>query len=201
MGLTVQTREKTGKSYIRQIRQQGLVPGIIMTKEGIKMVELREDQAYRFLLANQDKTVVFDLEFENTQEKKQVIVQDYQVAPYGRKLLHIDFREVTPDTKIKTSLAIIPSDNCPALKFGGIINIIRRQIPVEACVKDLPEALHIDAANLDFGAPIKVASITAPEGVRLLTKGENFTILTISGRSKGKGAAMEDDEAIEETEE
>ncbi len=204
MNLTVQQRENTGKGFNRRLRQQGLTPGVIYGKEEPLKVSMKAETTLRFIRSMRGAKKVVDLEIEALEGKtnKMVLVQDYQMATLGNKLMHVDFLEVSQESVISADVPIIlkNDEDCPALKTGGVIQVIRRAIPVRCKVKDIPESIELDLIDLEFGDSIHVLDIDYPEGVNPVVTGRNFTIVTVAGRAAEEVDEVEEDEEGEEVE-
>jgi large subunit ribosomal protein L25 len=201
MNFTVQLREKTGKGVNRRLRQDGLTPGVIYGIKDPQPVKMNADHALRFIRSMQGAKRVFNLAVEsdgNTEEKK-VILQDYQLSNWGNKLIHADFLEVTDDTVVSLEVPIVlkNEEDCPAVKEGGVIQVIRRSIPVRCAVKNIQESIEIDLKDLLFGQSVHVLDLDYEEGVEPVVFGRNFTIVTVAGRQDDDEAAGEDEELEE----
>ncbi|NQU64011.1 MAG: 50S ribosomal protein L25 [SAR324 cluster bacterium] len=206
MNLTVQHRENTGKGFNRRLRQAGVTPGVIYGKEETLNVSMTTGPAQRFIRSMKGSKKVINLVIESTEgtANKTVILQDYQLTNLGNNLVHVDFLEVTQDSIVSFEIPIKLKNEaaCPALKTGGVIQIIRRAIPVRCIVREipnLPESLEIDLINLEFGESIHVLDVVYPEGVEPVVTGRNFTVVTVAGRSLEE--VDEGEEEVEDEEE
>ncbi|MBU2648410.1 50S ribosomal protein L25 [bacterium] len=210
MNYTVQHRENTGKGFNRRLRQKGVAPGVIYGKEETLNVSMRADATLRFIRSMRGATKIINLEIESTagSTNKTVILQDFQLTNLGNRLLHVDFLEVNQESvvSVEVPIVLLNEEDCPAVKTGGVIQIIRRAIPVRCKVKDLPsisEAIEIDVIDLEFGDSIHVLDVKYPEGVEPVTTGRNYTIVTVAGRIADEVDGIEEeaeDEAATEQE-
>lgn len=205
MNFTVQQRENTGKGYNRKLRREGLAPGIIYGKNEPVKVSMKADTTLRFLQTLKGVKTVIDLEIESPEgkTKKMVLLQDYQMATVGQKLVHVDFLEVDENTVISADIPITLANEeaCPAVKkSGGVIHVIRRAIPVRCKVKDIPEKVEIDLIDLEFGDSVHVLDVSYPDGVEPVVTGRNFTLVTVAGRAAEEVDELEEGEEIEEIE-
>ncbi len=185
MNFTVQQREGSGKGANRKLRAMGLCSGVIYGKSGVTLVQMRADQGARFLDQLHGGVQHIDLAIEGGKKalSKQVIVRDFQYTKVGNRLLHVDFMEITPETKLRAEVPIRPSD-CDALKMGAVVQVVRHSVPVTGKVKDIPDHLDVDITNLTFGESVHVLDIPYPEGVKPVVAGRNFTLLTIAGKAR-----------------
>jgi large subunit ribosomal protein L25 len=197
MNFTVQLREKTGKGFNRRLRKDGLVPGVIYGIKDPQPVKMKSDRALRFIRSMQGAKKVFKLavESEGSTEERKVILQDYQLSNWGHKLLHADFLEVTDETIVSLEVPIILKNEeiCPAIKEGGVIQVIRRSIPVKCAVKNIQESIEIDLKDLFFGESVHVLDLDYDEGVEPVVYGRNFTVVTVAGRQEEEEEEVEED--------
>ena len=201
MNFTVQLREKTGKESNKKLRKEGFTPGIIYGIKDPQPVTMRTEKALRFIQSMHGATKVFNLTVETggMSEEKKVILQDYQLANWGKKLVHADFLEVTDHTEVNLEIPIVVVNEeiCPAIKEGGVLQIIRRSVPVKCAVKDIPEHIEIDVKELLFGESIHVLDLDYKEGVEPVVYGRNFTVITVAGRTEEEAEVEEELEAVE----
>lgn len=186
MNFSVQLRDKTGKGANRKLRAEGMAPGIIYGISDPQPVKMRSDLALRFIKSFAGGTRVINLTVESgdASEQKMVILQDYQLSAFGRKLIHADFLEVTNETKVTLEVPIhlVNEEMSPAVKEGGTIQVIRWTVPVKCAVKNIQEAIEIDVKDMNFGDSIHVLDLDYDEGVEPIVYGRNFTIVTVAGR-------------------
>jgi large subunit ribosomal protein L25 len=197
MNFTVQLREKTGKEFNKKLRQNGLTPGVIYGIKEPQPVKMDADLALRFIQSMQGTKKVFELavESEGNTEDRKVLLQDYQLSNWGNKLIHADFLEVTDDTIVSLEVPIVikNEDICPAIKEGGVIQVIRRSVPVKCAVKNIQEFIEIDLKDLLFGESVHVLDLNYDEGVEPVVYGRNFTIVTVAGRLEEEEEEVEED--------
>ncbi len=197
MNFTVQLREKTGKGSNRRLRVEGATPGVIYGIKDPQPVSMKANKALQFIQSMKGATRVFSLtvESEGKSEEKKVILQDYQMSNWGQKLLHADFLEVTDETQVtfEVPIVIVNEEICPAIEEGGVLQIIRRSIPVKCAVKNIQEFIEVDVSGLLFGESIHVLDLDYKEGVEPVVFGRNFTIITVAGRIEEEEEELEEE--------
>ena len=186
MDLAAQQRKDTGKTFSRQLRKQGMIPGIIYGKNEPEMISMRTDYTQRYVQSLEGATAIFDLTIDTDGKSttKKVMLQDYQFSNWGNRLLHVDLMEVDDNTMITTSLPIKITENCQAVKLGGVLQIVRRSIPIKCLVKDLPEFILVNVDDLLYGESVHVLDLDYSEGVKPVVRGRNYTIATVAGKTK-----------------
>jgi large subunit ribosomal protein L25 len=77
----------------------------------------------------------------------------------------------------------------PGLKRGGVLNIVRHDIPVRCPADAIPDHFEVDLTGLEIGDSVHISAIVLPKGVRPTITERDFTVATIVGRSAEEPAA------------
>jgi large subunit ribosomal protein L25 len=86
----------------------------------------------------------------------------------------------------------------PGLKRGGVLNIVRHEIPVRCPADAIPDHFEVDLTGLEIGDSVHISAVKLPEGVKPTITERDFTVATIVGRAAEEpvpGAAVA--EAVE----
>ena len=96
--------------------------------------------------------------------------------------MHIDFLRVGENTTVTLFVPVkfINENNCPGLKQGGVLNVVRREIELITLVSKIPESLEANLDGLEIGDSIHISSIILQEGVKPTISDRDFTIATIA---------------------
>jgi len=197
----VQKRERAGKGAARAIRRQGLVPGVIY---GDKKAPLLIQMDPRPLVAQLNKPGFFAHTYAVKVDGKshRVMAQDVQFDVLTDLPIHVDFLRVSKDTIVTAEIPVefINEDKSPGLKRGGVLNVVRHSIEVQAKPDDLVEKLVCDLAGVDVNESLHISHMTLPEGVTPTITDRDFTVATIVAPSGMKAEAAEEGEAEAEAE-
>ena len=89
---------------------------------------------------------------------------------------------VAKGSRIILQIPVIFKNNkdCPGLKSGGVLNIVRRKIELSCIAENIPENIEIDLANLEIGASIKISSVKLPENAKPTITDRDFVVATIA---------------------
>ena len=128
-----------------------------------------------------------------------VLPKDLQLHPVKESILHIDFLRVGENTTVTLFVPVkfINENNCPGLKQGGVLNVVRREIELITLVSKIPESLEANLDGLEIGDSIHISSITLEEGVKPTISDRDFTIATIAPPTVMK---VEEEKPAEEAE-
>ena len=138
-----------------------------------------------------------EIKFNN--EVIKVLPKDLQLHPVKESILHIDFLRVGANTSVTLSVPVkfINENNCPGIKQGGVLNVVRREIELITLVSKIPESLEANLDGLEIGASIHISSINLEDGVKPAISDRDFTIATIAPPTVMK---VEEEKSVEETE-
>ena len=189
-------REGLGKGPNRRLRAAGQVPGVLygngneptaLSFQPKEVVKLLEGPLGRNTVAN----VTID------GASRLAIIKDYQVHPWKRKLLHVDFMEITESTPLTLKVPFKRVGHSPAEKLGAKVEQHRDIVKIRCTAANIPAAVEFDMTTLvgDF-AEVSISDVTLPEGVEAVFRKE-YKLLRMKVPSAAALAAAEEDEAGE----
>jgi len=79
----------------------------------------------------------------------------------------------------------------PGLKRGGVLNVVRHDIPVRCPADRIPDHFDVDLTGVEIGDSIHISSIALPEGVTPTITDRDFTVATVVGRAAEEAPAAE----------
>ena len=71
-------------------------------------------------------------------------------------------------------------DECPGLRLGGVLNVVRFAVELRCRPDSIPESLTADLSGLEIGDSLHISAIELPEDVELTITDRDFTIATIA---------------------
>ena len=196
VNLDIISRDKTGKSNCKQLRNTGKIPAVIYgDKKKPSYIAVDYPKILKVLSKTGFFSTVFSLKLDK--EKIKVLPREIQTDPINDKPIHIDFLRVNDESKINISVPIIfiNEEKSPGLKGGGVLNTVRREIDLICKINNIPEKLEADLSNLEVGSVIHMSDINLQEGVTPLISDRDFTIATIAAPTV---MAVEEEEKPEE---
>jgi ribosomal protein L25, Ctc-form len=158
-----QLRTGTGKKAARQLRSQGLVPGVIYG--GAQEVNFAAP-----ILAF--KNIVYTSEFLlaniNVDGKTyRCILKDLQFNKVTDQLSHIDFLELVEDKKVIATIPLKFTGVAQGVKEGGRLVVKMKALKIKTLPKYLKENIEVDLTDLQLNGNVRVEDV----------KAENYEIL------------------------
>ncbi len=126
---------------------------------------------------------LLDVELQGT--KHRVLPRDVQFNPVTDVIEHLDFQRIGKDTKIHVNVPVVVKNElaAPGLKRGGVLNLVRHEIPFTCSPENIPQQIVVDLTGLDIGDSIHINAIELPKGATPNLRERDFTVVTIGAPS------------------
>ena len=189
--LAAQARTGAGKGIARAARRAGQVPAVIYGNNEEPILITVEDRELRKEL-NRSGFFIRLMDIEVSGAKHRVLPRDTQYHPVTDAPMHVDFLRYNPNRKltIEVPVTFINEEECPGIREGGLLNIVRHAIEVMCTADAMPTGYEIDLTGLVVGDSIHASALTLTAGVDLTITDRDFTIATIAAPTV---APVEDD--------
>jgi len=191
-------RQSAGKSGARQVRRDGRIPGIVYGgKEDPQNIALDPKAISKQLQTGHFQSTIFTLDVEGT--KTRVIPRGVQLDPVRDFPLHVDFMRLAKDALVTVDVPVhfLNEGASPGLKRGGVLNIVRHDIPVRCPADKIPDHFDVDLTGIEIGDSIHISAIALPDGVTPTITDRDFTVATVVGRAAEEAPAAAEAEAAE----
>jgi large subunit ribosomal protein L25 len=146
------------------IRRDGLIPAVVYGhKEAVVPLALDRKELETALRHN---IRVVDLQLDGKSET--AVIQEVQYDHLGQDVLHVDFKRVSKDERVKVTVRIEIKGVPAGLGGGHILEQPLHQLHVECPALAIPDQIRVNVTGLQSGHPIHVRDLTLPEGVKAL---------------------------------
>jgi large subunit ribosomal protein L25 len=191
--ISAEQRERVGKGSARAARRAGLVPAVIY---GDKKEPVGINLSAREITRIVHQPGIFGrlLDIEISGQKHTVLTRDIQFHPVTDVILHMDFLRVSGSAKVAVAVPVefINEDNCPGLRIGGVLNVVRYEVELLCPATAIPKKITVDLDGIKIGDSIHISAIPLPDGVEPTITDRDFTVATIA--SPGGGVKNEDED-------
>jgi large subunit ribosomal protein L25 len=192
--LVVKLRESTGSRESRRLRRQGLVPGVLYGSGEPRAFCVEERELRRVLTGSHGMHAILDVVLDGHGKAHHAVLKDYQLDPRRSTLMHVDLHEVRLDRPIQTQVAVELVGTPEGVSAGGVLQLVTREVALEALPMEVPERLELDVSALGIGDSARVGQITAPAGVTLLADPDTVVAAVLAPTV----LRVEEEEAVEE---
>ncbi len=193
--LEAAVRERVGKGAARQARREGRVPAVIYgDKKSPEPISLPYKTVYQQVQTGTFLNTLFTLNVNGN--KTRVIPRDVQFDPVRDFPMHVDFLRLGENATITVEVTVnfLNEEECPGLKGGGVLNIVRYAIEISCPADAIPETIDADLTGLELGDSLHISAITLPENVVPTITDRDFTVATIAAPAGLDRAEDEEDE-------
>jgi large subunit ribosomal protein L25 len=97
-----------------------------------------------------------------------VLIQEIQHDHLGSSVLHVDFRRVSADERVRTTVEIELRGVAPGTSSGGVLDQPLHKIHIECPALAIPESIRVKIDTLIIGQAIHVKELELPAGVKAL---------------------------------
>jgi len=163
-----EVRNETGKHVLHELRRAGKVPAVLYGGSGTSiLLQLYPRQLANVLGTRAKHHSLFQLQIAGGEETLAMIAET-QWQPVRGTLLHVDFKRVLMDRKIRVAVPIITSGEARGIKEqGGVFELMLRELEVECLPADLLEEFTFDVSNMMLNESIRVSDLQARIGDRI----------------------------------
>ncbi len=200
--ISAELRDRVGKGSARAARRAGKIPAVIYGDKKEPIAIEIEARVVRKII---HEPGIFSrlLDINVDKGKHTVLMRDIHFHPVTDEPLHFDFLRVGKSSTISVAIGVefINEDICPALKIGGVLNIVRYEVELNCLPTDIPEKITVDLADAKIGDSIHISAVELPDGVTPTIADRDFTIATLQspgGGVKNEDEEVDDSETIEE---
>jgi large subunit ribosomal protein L25 len=182
--LTVSIRTGAGKNAARQLRAQGLVPGVCYGSSVSGRIEpfpvSVNVKALRAALDPVKKqNTVIDLTVEGGPSPRTItaLVKDYQIDILRRDITHVDFIAIDPNKEVVADVPLEFTGKHKGTIDGGQLRFLLRSLSLRAKPANIPVKIVVDVTPLDIGDVLHVSDLTLPENTVSVT-GRDLAVVT-----------------------
>lgn len=194
MQVVAKPRATTTKGQLRQLRNEGQVPGVVYGRNNDPISVVVDSKDITAILHSPSgANALVDLEIDGS--KATVMLKDLKRdVMLADRYISVDFVRISLLEKLEVQVPIMLTGDAVGVKEGGILQQLLREVALKCLPTNIPEQLELDVAQLGVGESLAVADLAVPEDSELLS-GEDETVVTISApriEEETEGVAEED---------
>ncbi len=197
LSLEAELRKETGKGHARRMRREGYVPAVLYGKER-DSVSLKISE--KVLSGSLRSNAIIDLTIKSGRKKDKavVMIKDLQKDVIKGHLIHADFHEISLEEKMIASVSLHLIGEPAGVKEGGILSQALREVDVECLPTDIPSWLEVDISHLEVGDSLNVSEIETPEGVTIVTEGDETVVSVVLPTIEEEPEEVEEEEDLDQ---
>ncbi|REE66499.1 large subunit ribosomal protein L25 [Paenibacillus taihuensis] len=190
-----QERTVSTQGQLRQMRQQGNVPGVVYGTKLSKPITVTVNEKELAALLRSHPHSLLELDIPGA-GKQPVMLNEVQREPVSRHVIHVDFHQVNMNEMIKTPVRLELVGDSVGVREGGILQPMLHELEIQCLPDRIPEQIEINVASLGIGENLLLSDIQLPEGVTTKMDSDQV-IVTILAPQLELTAEEAHDEAVE----
>lgn len=180
LDLNTTIRKTTGNGPARALRRSGRLPAVFYgpAAEPV-MLSVDNQDLTKILKKGNVGQLMLNLTIEgDTQNTRTAMIKELQTDPVDRTLIHVDFYEIDMKRKIRTLVPVEVKGKSVGVEKGGLLQLVRRELEVQALPLEVPACIELDVTELDFGDSIHVEEIQLEGDIEIVAD-VNYTVVTV----------------------
>ena len=189
--IDINKRESLGKKGVKQLRREGMIPGIYYSPNSESSTPIVISQG-DFHEAVKSGARIFNI---SVGEKKQnVLFKSVQYHPVTDQVLHIDLYGIRMDRAVNIKIPVhLIGDPIGVTEEGGVISQATMEIEIACLPGDIPEFVETDVSGLAIGDAINVGILQLDEKITLITP-EDSVLASVTHAMKEIEPVVEEEE-------
>ena len=192
--IKAQLRDRAGKGAARAVRRENLTPAVVYgAKKDPVSIILDPREIMRALESGSFYNTIFELEIDGKSEK--VLPREVQFHVVKDSIQHVDFLRVEDSSIVKVSIPLefLGTEENAAIKMGGRLQVVRRDIEVSAVASKIPAKISINISQLKFGGILRVSALGLDADVKPTITDRDFVIASLKAP---RGAEVEEETEV-----
>ena len=194
--LDAELREGNGKVSVKQLREQGIVPGVLYGRDR-DTVSIKADATEVEDLLGGNAIIDVTLDDGSTQP---VMVKEVQRDVITRDLLHIDLYQIALDEEITVEVPVEVVGQAEGVREGGLLNQILREVEIECLPTDIPENIEVDVTELGIGDSVDVSDLDVGADIEVKVDDSETVATVVLPDELDEEDEEEEEEELEEPE-
>jgi len=190
--LAVDSRTETGTGPNRRLRVAGQIPAIVYgASSDPEKVTLNYREFEKLMSGSNAETGLINLSGSGISGGESVaVIREIQRDPLSRRYLHVDLYRVRMDQENDFEVAVHGVGVPVGVREGGLLETHLRAVTVRCLPNQIPDAFNVNLVDLKLNQSFHVSDIPLPEGVAMVTEGEEtlFTVITVRGEKTTEAA-------------
>jgi large subunit ribosomal protein L25 len=170
-------RQAGRKGPARQLRREGLVPGVIYGQGENVIFSAPAKELLKILKAKGGSHHIIRTKFTGDKKERSAMIKRLDVHPITDVLVHLDLMEIDikKPLRLKVELEFVGTARGVKEK-GGVLKVFLKKVEVECMPSDIPDAIVVSIANMDLGEVLHVKDIKTDTKVKILNDPEASVI-------------------------
>jgi large subunit ribosomal protein L25 len=170
-------RQAGRKGPARQLRREGLVPGVIYGQGENVMFSAPAKELLKILKSKGGSHHIIRTKFTGDKKERAAMIRRLDVHPITDELTHLDLMEIDVKKPLRLKVELDFVGTAKGVKEkGGVLKIFLKKVEVECMPSDIPNSIVVSITNMDLGDVFHVKDFAADPKVKILNDPEAAVI-------------------------
>lgn len=181
-------RDTRGKNEARRLRASGKIPAVVYGAQkagetGSNLpIAVDPKPLLRLLHSGSGVNTLITLKVDGEGDSR-VLVKDFLLDPVTHHMLHADFVRVNMDRRITVTVPVVLKGEARGVKVeGGVIDIVHREIELEALPLEIPNSIEVDVSNMGLNDAVYVRDVAQGQTWRAISDADMMLLHIITPR-------------------
>lgn len=182
--LQVESRKEQGKRNSKRLRLAGKIPAVVYGHGQDAVSVAVRSEAMAATVRHGSRVVQLQGAVSDS-----ALIRELQYDPFGLHILHVDFARVSADERVHVKVPVDIKGQAQGAKEGGVVEHLIHEVEIECPVSAIPDKLVVNVNALKLDEEIMVSQIPLPEGVTILSDGDQVAVHCIKPKAEGDETA------------
>lgn len=155
--LEAKKRTDEKRSYIRSLRLEGNIPGVLYGKNVQSHAIFVNAADFIKTIRDEGRNALITLNVDG--ESFTALLRDMQKDPLRSEITHVDFQAVDMSTEVEIDVNVHLIGDAAGVKDGGVLQQSLHQLSIRALPANIPPSIDIDISHLQVGDTLTVGDI------------------------------------------
>lgn len=186
-------RDRLGTHASRQLRRDGLVPGVVYGhgETNVSFTVTRHD--LDLLLSHGEHLVELDVDGK----RDTCLIKAVQRDAFQHVVVHLDLARVDLNETVQVTVPVVLRGTPKGEVQGGVLIPGAAALTVECVVTNIPEEIRVNVRDLDVGDVMRVRDLPPLEGGRIVTNPDVVVVSCSIVLEAEVAPAVEGEEPVE----
>jgi large subunit ribosomal protein L25 len=182
--LKVEPRKDQGKRNSKRLRLAGKIPAVVYGHGQAAVSVAVPSEAMAATVRHGARVVQLQGAVSDS-----ALIRELQYDPFGLQILHVDFARVSADERVDVKVSVEIKGQAQGAKEGGVVEHLIHEVEIECPASAIPEKLVVNVTALKLDEEIFVNQIPLPEGVKMLSDGDQVAVHCVKPKEEGEEVA------------
>ena len=181
--IEAQERKEIGKEAVKKLRDQGFLIGNLYGKSQASIpLTMNYIEIRKSLFTGNGKNNLYEIKLGG--KSYDAVPYELQLHPLTKEVVHIDFKMVKEDEKVKVRVPVKPIGTAVGTKKGGALKQLVNVIVLSVLPGEIPHYIEPDVSSMDIGAEMRISELPLPASAEVLKLPMNQKVFLIQGGTK-----------------